>query len=119
MLFEMPYFVVHVEEEHKVLISSRVIKDSFLSLNNQTPTFSDLFENLTQPEFWFCKVHVFVGKGDSKWNFIQEGLQDELSLLITLGFTHIKFGILIHIYKNLICKNYIFWVFSWNLINLK
>ena len=89
----MPYFVVYVEEERKVLISSRVVKDSSLLSKKQILTFNDLFENLVQPEFWLREVHVFVGNGDSKWNFVQAGLQDELSLLTTLGFTHIKFVI--------------------------
>jgi len=42
----MPYFVVYVEEERKVLISSRVVKDSSLLSKKQIPTFNDLFENL-------------------------------------------------------------------------
>ena len=65
----MPHFVVHVEEEHRVLISSRVVKDSSFS-TNQIPTFNDLFEYLVQPEFWLREVDVFVEKGDSKWNFV-------------------------------------------------
>ena len=89
----MTYFVVHVEEKHKVLISPRVVKDSYLSSKNQTSSFNDLFENLVQPEFWLREVYVFAGNGDSKWNLVQDGLQDELSLLTTLGFTHIKFVI--------------------------
>ncbi|GES81625.1 hypothetical protein GLOIN_2v1786818 [Rhizophagus clarus] len=68
----MPYFIVHVEEERKILISSRVVKESSLSSNG---------------------IHVFVGKGDSKWNFVQGGLQEELNLLTALGFTHVKFVI--------------------------
>lgn len=88
----MPHFVVHVEEERKILISSRIVKESSLS-SNDSPTFNDLFKNLVQPEFWLCEVHVFVGKGDSKWNFVQDGLQDKLNLLTALGFTHIKFVI--------------------------
>src|SRR6266498_3975963 len=89
----MPYFVVYVEEEHKVLISSKVVKDSSFLSKKQISTFNDLFENLVQSEFWLHEVYVFVENGDSKWNFVQAGLQDELSLLITLGFTHIKFVI--------------------------
>ena len=89
----MSHFVVHVEEECKFLISFRIVKDTFLLSKKQTLTFNDLFENLVQPEFWLCDVHIFVGKGNSKWNFVQDGLQDELSLLTTLGFTHIKFVI--------------------------
>ena len=89
----MPHFVVQVEEERKVLISSRIVKDTSFSLEKQTLTFNDLFKNLVQPVFRFREVHVFVEKGDSKWNFVQDGLQDELSLLTTLGFTHIKFVI--------------------------
>jgi len=89
----MPHFVVHDVEERKVLISSRIVKDTSLFSKMQTLTFNDLFENLVQPEFWLRDVHIFVGKGDSKWNFVQDGLQDELSLLTMLGFTHIKFVI--------------------------
>jgi len=89
----MPYFVVYVEEEHKVLISSKVVKDSSFLSKKQISTFNDLFENLVQSEFWLHEVYVFVENGDSKWNFVQAGLQDELSLLTTLGFTHIKFVI--------------------------
>ncbi|CAG8562426.1 5820_t:CDS:2 [Funneliformis caledonium] len=86
----MPHFVIQVEEERKVLISFRIVKDTSLSLEKQTLTFNDFFKNLIQPVFRFREVHVFVGKGDSKWNFVQDDLQNELSLLITLGFTHIN-----------------------------
>ena len=47
----MPYFVVYVEEEHKVLISSKVVKDSSFLSKKQISTFNDLFENLIQSEF--------------------------------------------------------------------
>ncbi|GES78591.1 hypothetical protein GLOIN_2v1791831 [Rhizophagus clarus] len=86
----MPYFIVYVEEEHKILISSRVVKESSFPSNNQSPTFNDLYEYLVQPELYLHEVHVFVGKGDSKWNFVQDGLQDELNLFTTLKLDQFK-----------------------------
>ncbi|CAG8628374.1 6720_t:CDS:2, partial [Funneliformis caledonium] len=78
---------IQVKEERKVLISSRIVKDTSLSLEKQTLTFNDLYKNLIQPVFRFREVHVFVGKGDLKWNFVQDGLQDELTYTILTDLT--------------------------------
>ncbi|UZO24416.1 uncharacterized protein OCT59_016718 [Rhizophagus irregularis] len=36
-------------------------------------------------------LHVYVGKIDNKWIYVEEGLYDELSLMLELESKHIRF----------------------------
>lgn len=85
---KMPHFVVHVEEARKILISSRILK-----VDTNLKTFNDIFEQLTAGQFGLHQVEVYVGKGDTRCIFVQDGLKDELSLMSTFAYTHIKFVI--------------------------
>jgi hypothetical protein len=82
----MPHFVVHVEEARKILISSRIMK---VDINSKT--FNDIFEQLTTGKFYLHQVEVYVSKDGAFWTFVQNGLKDELSLMSTFAYTHIKF----------------------------
>ncbi|CAB4420652.1 unnamed protein product [Rhizophagus irregularis] len=82
----MPHFVVHVEEARKIVISSRIMK---VDINSKT--FNNIFEQLTTGKFYLHQVEVYVSKDGAFWTFVQDGLKDELSLMSTFAYTHIKF----------------------------
>ena len=53
--------------------------------------FGEIYEAITEGIFDNRDVKVYVEKGDGKWNYLKEGLYDEISLMSELGLKYIRF----------------------------
>src|SRR5438270_13443409 len=82
----MMHFFVSVNEGQKNIISQQVIK-----VAKNTCTFSEIYEAITEGIFGERDVKVYVGKGDDKWNYLREGLHDNISLMPELELKFIRF----------------------------
>jgi len=51
--------------------------------------FGEIYEAITEGIFDNRDVKVYVEKGDGKWNYLKEGLYDEISLMSELGLKYI------------------------------
>src|SRR5436190_16879750 len=86
-LFNMVHFFVSVNEGQKNIINQQIIK-----VNENICIFDEIYEAITEGIF-DKDVKVYVGKGDGKWNYLKEGLYDEISLMSELGLKYIRFVI--------------------------
>lgn len=82
------HFFVSVDEGQKNVISQQIIK-----VTEDTHTFSDIYEAITEGIFGEHDVKVYAGKGDGKWNYLREGLHDNISLMLELDLKYIRFNV--------------------------
>ncbi len=82
----MPHFFVSVNEGQKNIISQKIIR-----IDSNTDTFKEVYDAITKDLFSMRDVHVYVGKIDNKWIYVEEGLYDELSLMSELELKYIRF----------------------------
>jgi hypothetical protein len=82
----MVHFFVSVNEEQKNIIGQQIIK-----VAEDTCTFHEIYGAITEGIFGERDVKVYVSKGDDKWNFLREGLRDDLSLMSELKLKYIRF----------------------------
>ncbi|PKK56878.1 hypothetical protein RhiirC2_799123 [Rhizophagus irregularis] len=69
-------FFVSVDKCQKNIISQKIVR-----IDSNTNTFKEVYDAITKDLFSTRNVHVYVGKIDNKWIYIEEGLYDELSLM--------------------------------------
>jgi len=82
----MIHFFVSVNEGQKNIIGQQIIK-----VAEDACIFGEIYEATTEGIFGNRDVKVYVGKGDGKWNYLKEGLYDEISLMSELGLKFIRF----------------------------
>ncbi len=82
----MIHFFVSINERQKNTISQQIIK-----VTEDACIFGEIYEATTEGIFGNRDVKVYVGKGDDKWNYLKEGLYDEISLMSELGLKYIRF----------------------------
>ena len=85
----MAHFFVCVYEGQKNIIGQQIIK-----VAEGTCTFGEIYEAVTEGifgHFGECSVKVYVSKGDGKWNYLREGLHDNISLMSELELKYIRF----------------------------
>src|ERR1044071_5828626 len=83
----MPHFFVSVDEGQKNIISQKVVKID----SNTNTTFREVYDAITKDLFSIRDVHVYIGKIDNKWVYVEEGLHDKLSLMLELELKYIRF----------------------------
>ena len=83
--FNMVHFFVSVNEGQKNIISQQVIKVE------DTCTFNEIYEAITEGVFGICNVKVYVSKEDGKWNYLREGLHDNVTLMSELELKYVRF----------------------------
>ncbi|PKY33751.1 hypothetical protein RhiirB3_395051, partial [Rhizophagus irregularis] len=82
----MPHFFVNINEDQKNIIEQKIVK-----VDSDTTTFNEIYEAIAKDMFYRRNIQVYIGKIDNKWVFVEEGLRDELSLMLELELKHIKF----------------------------
>jgi len=82
----MAHFFVSVNEGQKNIIGQQIIK-----VAENTHTFNEIYEAVTEGVFGERDVKVYVGKGHDKWNYLREGLHDNISLMSELELKYIRF----------------------------
>lgn len=82
----MPHYFVSVNEGQKNIIEQKIVK-----VDSDITTFNEVYEAVAKDMFYGRNVQVYVGNIDKKWVCVEEGLHDELSLMLELELKHIKF----------------------------
>ena len=75
----MVHFFVNVNEGQKNIFGQQIIK-----VAEDTYTFYEIYDAVTEGIFGERDVKVYVGKGDDKWNYLRKGLHDDISLMSEL-----------------------------------
>src|ERR1043166_6251852 len=84
----MSHFFVSIDKGQKNIISPKIVK-----IDSDTNTFREVYDAITKDLFSVENVYVYVGKIDNKWFYVEEGLNDELSLMSELELKYIRFVI--------------------------
>src|SRR2546421_3584379 len=82
----MSHFFVSIDKGQKNIISQKIVK-----IDSDTNTFREMYDAITKDLFFVENVYVYVGKIDNKWFYVEEGLNDELSLMSELELKYIRF----------------------------
>src|SRR3954454_12538715 len=87
----MLYLLVQVNEDDNCVIPERVA--SIEPTNNH---FCDLFDAVTFGQYDDREVQVFIRREESeKWREVDDGLKGDLKMLKILGFTRVKFCLIV------------------------
>ncbi|CAG8759393.1 10233_t:CDS:1, partial [Rhizophagus irregularis] len=68
-----------------------IIEQKIVKVDSDTTTFNEIYEAIAKDMFYRRNIQVYIGKIDNKWVFVEEGLRDELSLMLELELKYIKF----------------------------